>query len=368
MDKKYTEEKNMEKVRSLLQLMMILLFSGSLFFTVLWHMLDNNSSTINLTVPVPLRKRAPKTYELCKGCKEFIEGIMQRYSQTWERQEDNFTKFRSQLKSSCNGFDNAILSQANAPVGLNISYESQRKISPVSPELFRLLPKEHPFLNKTLDTCAVIGNGGILAESGCGETIDSAQFVIRCNLPPLENGYERDVGVKTDLVTTNPTILNKRYGGLMKSRRLLKEDLRMYGSAMVMFVPFSFAAYTAVSMRAVYTITDFDGPTRPVLLNPEYHRSLAAFWRKRGLQEKRLTTGIMMVSLALELCDNVHLFGFWPFDNHPHGLHNLKHHYYDNMLPKRGFHSMPAEFELLLRLHSEGVLKLHLEDCKPGKH
>lgn len=39
--------------------------------------------------------------------------------------------------------------------------------------------QEHPFSNKTWDTCAVVGNGGILNNSSCGKMIDSAQFVIR---------------------------------------------------------------------------------------------------------------------------------------------------------------------------------------------
>lgn len=42
--------------------------------------------------------------------------------------------------------------------------------------------QEHPFQNKTWGSCAVVGNGGILNNSSCGETIDSAQFVIRLEI------------------------------------------------------------------------------------------------------------------------------------------------------------------------------------------
>lgn len=45
--------------------------------------------------------------------------------------------------------------------------------------VFFLSNQEHPFLNKTWGSCAVVGNGGILSNSSCGKTIDSAQFVIR---------------------------------------------------------------------------------------------------------------------------------------------------------------------------------------------
>lgn len=45
--------------------------------------------------------------------------------------------------------------------------------------------QENPFVNTTWDTCSVVGNGGILANSSCGEKIDSAQFVIRCETEKL---------------------------------------------------------------------------------------------------------------------------------------------------------------------------------------
>ncbi|XP_023134524.3 alpha-2,8-sialyltransferase 8F-like isoform X3 [Amphiprion ocellaris] len=294
-----------------------------------------------------------------------IDKAVERYSQTWKKQEDNCQKLRFHLTSKCNGLDRAVVTQNSTPVDSEISYNGLKKTLKVTPELFSTFIKEHPFSNKTLDTCAVVGNGGILINSSCGETIDSAQFVIRCNLAPLGNGYEKHVGIKTDLVTANPSIFVERYEALNGRRRPFVEDLRSYGNSLLLLPAFSYSSKTILSVRAIYTIEDFESPIRPVYLNPEYVESLLLFWRSQGLRETRLSTGLTMVSLALELCNNVHLYGFWPFSHHPHDRHNLTNHYYDDIKPKV-FHAMPAEFDLLMRLHSQGVLRLHLGDCPTG--
>ncbi|XP_034450476.1 alpha-2,8-sialyltransferase 8F isoform X1 [Hippoglossus hippoglossus] len=353
-------------LKTLVSLMITLLFVGTLLTTLIWYVFNENSVQPQ-KVP-PQKKSAPQPADPCKGCREIIDKVLQRYSPTWKRREDNYQKFRSQLNSKCHGFDKAIITQANTPVGSKLVYDGEKRRSlQVTPEVFSTFTKERPFSNKTWDTCAVVGNGGILTNSSCGQMIDSAQFVIRCNLPPLQNGYEKHVGTKTDLVTANPSILVEKYGALMGRRRPFVKSLRSYGDSLLLIPAFSYGHNTPVSLRAAYTIEDFESPTRPIFFNPEYLQSLAVFWRSQGLRTVRLSTGIIMASLALELCSNVHLYGFWPFSNHPHGLHALTNHYYDNRQTKTKFHAMPAEFDLLLRLHSQGALKLHLGDCQPGE-
>lgn len=352
-------------LKSLFSLVITLLCLGSLLSTAVWFMFDNN---VDPRLPAPQKKSAPKTSDLCKGCKEIIEKVMKHYSQTWQKQEENYKKFRSQLSSRCNGFQKAIITQANTPVGFKLVYDGEKKRAlQVNAEIFSTFTKVHPFSNKTWDTCAVVGNGGILTDSGCGEKIDSAQFVMRCNLPPLENGYEKHVGIKTDLVTANPSILMEKYGALMGRRRPFVESLHTYGDSLLLLPAFSYGHNTPICLRAAYTIEDFGSPIRPIYFNPQYLQSLATFWRSQGLRSVRLSTGIIMASLALEVCENVHLYGFWPFSNHPYGLYDLTHHYYDNRQSKKKFHAMPAEFELLMQLHSQGVLKLHLGDCRSEK-
>uniref|UniRef100_A0A3Q3EW60 Alpha-2,8-sialyltransferase 8E-like n=1 Tax=Labrus bergylta TaxID=56723 RepID=A0A3Q3EW60_9LABR len=314
-------------------------------------------SDVDQHFPVPQQKRAPKTFNLCKGCN----------IKTSESLVHGLTKSlwfpRSQLSSSCSGFDKAIITQANTPVGSKFSYDGGKSSYLVSPEVFRTFTKEHPFSNKTWDTCAVVGNGGILTDSRCGERIDSAQFVMRCNLPPLGNSYAKHVGVKTDLVTANPSIFMEKYESLMRRRRPFVESLHIYSSSLLLLPALALRQYIPVCMRAIYSIEDFGSPMRPVFFNPEYMQKLTAFWRAKGLRSGRLSTGIIMASIALEVCENVHLYGFWPFDNHPYGLYDLTNHYYDDRKAK-SVHAMPTEFGLLMGLHKQGVLKLHLGDCQ----
>ncbi|KAL4659285.1 alpha-2,8-sialyltransferase 8F-like isoform X2 [Arapaima gigas] len=286
-------------------------------------------------------RKAPKSpgpaeSKMCQGCSErIINKLMKLYSQTWQKQEGNFNMFRSQLKSKCDGISKAIITQANTPLGSKVIYDGEkRKPLQVTSKLLSTFVKDGPFRNQTLETCAVVGNGGILSNSSCGNEINSAQFVIR-------------------------------FDGLMEQRRPFAESLDSYGDSLLLLPAFSYGHNTAVSLRALYTLRDFGGLARPVFLNPEYLRSLARFWRTRGLRAMRLSTGLIVASLALELCTNVHLYGFWPFPVHPHSRRPLTNHYYDDRQSKKKVHDMPDEFGHLMHLHNHGVVRLHLGKCEP---
>lgn len=55
----------------------------------------------------------------------------------------------------------------------------RRRTLNISHNLHSLLPEVSPMKNKRFNTCAVVGNSGILLGSGCGKEIDSHEFVIR---------------------------------------------------------------------------------------------------------------------------------------------------------------------------------------------
>uniref|UniRef100_A0A8C4SBH6 ST8 alpha-N-acetyl-neuraminide alpha-2,8-sialyltransferase 7.1 n=1 Tax=Erpetoichthys calabaricus TaxID=27687 RepID=A0A8C4SBH6_ERPCA len=212
---------------------------------------------------------------------------------------------------------------------------------------------QEPLWNQTLGHCAVVGNGGILNNSRCGQQIDKVDFVIRLNLPPLNN--ENDVGKKTSLVTANPTILRSY------TRKSFAKMMEVYGQAVVLMPAFSYVSCTEPSFRAYFTLKDFN-LQNVTFFHPEYLLRLNNYWKSKGLLAQRLSSGMMLVSIALELCSKVTLYGFWPFSSSLNGKPIL-HHYYDNVGPKQGVHKMSEEFLLYMQMHSKGLLQLKIGMC-----
>ncbi|KAL8197467.1 UNVERIFIED_CONTAM: Alpha-2,8-sialyltransferase 8B [Gekko kuhli] len=107
----------------------------------------------------------------------------------------------------------------------------------VSQNLYALLPRTSPLKGKHFRTCAIVGNSGILLNSACGEEIDAHNFVIRCNLAPVQE-YTQDVGTKTDLVTMNPSVIQRAFEDLVNDtwrEKLLQRLHSLNGS--ILWIP-----------------------------------------------------------------------------------------------------------------------------------
>ncbi|GCB69783.1 hypothetical protein scyTo_0001128 [Scyliorhinus torazame] len=140
----------------------------------------------------------------------------------------------------------------------------------ISHSLYELLPRTSPMKNKHFKQCAIVGNSGILLNSGCGQEIDTHEFVIR-------------------------------------------------------------------------------------------------YWLTNRVLIKRPTTGLLMYTLATRFCDEIHLYGFWPFPKDQKG-NAVKYHYYDSLTYEYNSratpHTMPLEFKTLRNMHLQGALKLNVGECK----
>ncbi|XP_051781273.1 alpha-N-acetylneuraminide alpha-2,8-sialyltransferase-like isoform X1 [Erpetoichthys calabaricus] len=276
----------------------------------------------------------------------------------WIQHLKNHNNYSLELQSCCNASHNLVLTKGNIKVGEKITFEMETKKTRVVDEaLYEMLP-EGPLWSKTLGHCAVIGNGGILRNSSCGEQIDQADIVIRLNLPPLN--YTTDVGTKTDLVTANPSILFK-YDSLSYARKPFIQKMKAYGHAEVLMPAFAYAFCMEPSFRVYFTLQDFN-LQHVSFFHPGYLSKLHKYWRNKRLTVTRLSSGMMLVSVALELCSKVSLYGFWPF---PYDLSGqpLIHHYYDNQPATPGMHAMPLEFLNLLQMHRKGILKVNIGKC-----
>ncbi|XP_042328970.1 alpha-2,8-sialyltransferase 8F-like isoform X2 [Sceloporus undulatus] len=267
----------------------------------------------------------------------------------------------AQLGQCCNASFWLVVTKENTPLGSYITLDgAKNKKLRVETELLDMLPERSPFLDTSYRDCAVVGNGGILLNSSCGHEIDRADFVIRFNLAPMN--FSEDVGTKTSLLTINPSIIETKFQYLLARRKPFADALYPYRDAFFLLPSFSFVGHSTLGYRALYTMEDFGLVQQALFLNPQYLRNLSNFWRT-GLQAHRLSSGFMLVSMALEFCERITLYGFWPFS---HDLDNkpIPHHYYDNRKPRPGIHAMPTEFSHYLSMYSQGVLRLRLGKCQ----
>ncbi|KAG8438545.1 hypothetical protein GDO86_004927 [Hymenochirus boettgeri] len=295
------------------------------------------------------------------GHQEMVREVLD-FGSGWRRNRTALDSIRKQLDDCCDPVRLFSVTKQNTPLGENMWFDGEFLYSlTIDNAVYNLFPQDTPFKHP-LKKCSVVGNGGILKNSRCGEQIDRADFVIRCNLPPLSREYTEDVGSKTQLVTVNPSIIDKRFQNLLWSRRSFVESIKAYKQSSIYMPAFSTKRGTEPSLRVYYTLADFGTNQTVLFANPNFLRNVGKFWKNKGVHSKRLSTGLFMVSAALSLCEEVTIYGFWPFQMDLNGK-SISHHYYDNTLPVTGIHAMPEEFIQLWFLHKSGVLKMQLAQC-----
>lgn len=293
--------------------------------------------------------------------KDIVEEVL-RQRGAWKKNQTGIDHYRKLLTECCDPKRMFAVTRENSPLGKVMWYDGEFYYShTVNNETYSHFVKDNP-LPLPLKKCAVVGNGGILRHSKCGRDIDQADFIMRCNLPPLSEEYVEDVGTKTSLVTANPSIIEKRFQGLLWSRKAFVDHMKVYGSSFIYMPAFSMRPGTDPSLRASYALADTASNLTMLFANPDFLYSVGKFWKSRGVHAKRLSTGLFLVSLALGLCEEVTVYGFWPFSLNLHEM-PISHHYYDNILPYKWFHAMPEEFVKLWELHKSGTLRVRVGQC-----
>ncbi|XP_071500005.1 alpha-N-acetylneuraminate alpha-2,8-sialyltransferase ST8SIA3-like [Diadema antillarum] len=242
-------------------------------------------------------------------------------------------------------------------------YLTREQTYSVSEYFLKLIPKETPYVGPTMGRCAVVGNSGILEKSGCGRAIDSVDYVFRCNVPPLK-GYEEDVGLKTNLTTMNPSMLEFDSQG---SASLVRHHDEAYNVVLepyngVLALPcFSHMFFLRLCFKAIKQY--YRENANMTLMHPEHFNTVWDFWKDRGMMSLP-STGFYIVNVAVTLCDKVDLYGFWPFfkTGLSGAAKELRYHYYEDGA-WRQTHDMLGEFNRLFQLHKDGALRIHIGKC-----
>ncbi|XP_067849212.1 type 2 lactosamine alpha-2,3-sialyltransferase-like isoform X3 [Heptranchias perlo] len=208
--------------------------------------------------------------------------------------------------------------------------------------------------------CIVVGNGGVLRNKTLGKKIDSYDVVIRLNSGPVI-GYEDDVGNKTTFRFCYPESLSS--------------DRSQYDAdTTLVFVPFKavdlrwlkeMLLKRRVSMRGFWKKT----PKELIYKNSQIRILKPSIVQKAAFDLLNLskvvpwpkppqypTTGIIAISMALTMCDKVHVAGFKYEVSSP----NSTLHYYGNdtmsAMRKMVYHNVSAEQMLLKKLKSSSTI------------
>ncbi|XP_078585895.1 alpha-N-acetylneuraminide alpha-2,8-sialyltransferase-like [Branchiostoma floridae x Branchiostoma japonicum] len=257
-----------------------------------------------------------------------------------------------------------LVTQENVVKKVLKAYGRKHKGVKVPSDVFNGFFEESPFKNKRFNTCSVVGNGGILTGSGCGKEIDASEFVFRFNIASMDEEYLEDIGKKTNLVTINPSMIIYRYnfGGSRKLRvnvRALMSDLSVYGDSYLWIWAYDNPVRAFKVQQALQANSARNQVIQPY---PSLIGSLISFWKDNGISAKKPSTGLLLTSFATQMCEEVRLYGFWPFHSDRNNRH-LTEHYYDNAFPTN-VHRIPDEFRQLQRLHNTGVLRLTTHTCQ----
>ncbi|CAH1244509.1 ST8SIA2 [Branchiostoma lanceolatum] len=216
------------------------------------------------------------------------------------------------------------------------------------------------------DTCAIVGNSGVSLGSECGAKIDSKDFVIRIDIPVIQ-GYEKDVGRRTDMIISNMKTVKRMY----ESSHFENRSQDVYENRLKNIEGGFLIADVSV-LREVVQVAETYKLSFMLLHLTERIRtgtgtiaSEIAKKKMRGLP----STGLITVLMSTTFCDRTYMYGFFPFTTDAVN-NSVPYHYYpgDYIYPPlhhtTGSHHMDREYDFFRDLHSRGVLKMHVGPCR----
>ncbi|XP_066266876.1 alpha-N-acetylneuraminide alpha-2,8-sialyltransferase-like [Branchiostoma lanceolatum] len=293
-----------------------------------------------------------------------LTAIMEAFHRPWKRDDVSLSMTRSELEQCCSSRKTALMTQENYKVGQPVpSAFNASQFYPMTDKIFNSLQKKSPYPEKLYKTCSVVGNSGVLRESNCADHIDGADYIFRCNMPPLtDKRHLSHVGTKSNF-TTVPMSMLRKYGKIQDSQELKDRwynQTQQYKGLIIIKKPKDSTAVMQTELEKRRT------DLRVAYENPAHFIGVQKYWAQRGLPRK-ITSGFYVITVALMLCEQVNVYGFWPFPFDDSGGKVRYHYYYAPIFVAPETHDMAVEFMKVRELHQKGVIKMQLGKCQEKK-